>query len=95
MIIIHTQTTFVAPHRQKSKSSVAYVILEGKLVLSLYDKSGKNYEQILLDSSNPSANKIIRLSPQVFRSVQSLSEYVVFIEIAEGPFEDSDTIWMK
>ena len=94
MIIMHTQSTFVAPHKQKHRNSMSYYVIEGKLRLSLYDDEGKEYEQISLGTSDQSENKIIRLEPQIFRSVKSLSEYAIFVEIAQGPFNDSDTIWM-
>ena len=95
MVMVHTQPTQVGPLKQNNRQSLSYYMIEGKLAVSFYTDDGKKYEQILLDASNQSENKIIRLEPQIFRSVKSLSAYAIFVEIAQGPFNDNDTIWMR
>jgi len=30
----------------------------------------------------------------MFRSLESKSDYFLFLEVASGPFKDSDTIWI-
>jgi len=37
----------------------------------------------------------IRLNAKQFRTVRSVTPFAIFLEVGTGPFQDSDTIWLK
>jgi hypothetical protein len=76
------------------KSSLSYHAIDGESVVNLHDDQGKSTHQFRI-SSGADGKKSLRLDANVFRSIRSLSDYFIFLEVASGPFEDSDTIWLK
>ena len=54
----------------------------------------KNIFCLLIYSiENETLSKSYRLRPDEFRLVKSISDYCIFLEVNNGPFEDKDTIW--
>ena len=43
-----------------------------------------------MNLKNPSH---IRLKANQYRTIKSLKKDTIFLEVSEGPFKDSDTIW--
>ena len=94
MLMVHTRPMLVGPLKQ-NKSSLSYHMLDGAAEILLHDDAGVAVRQIRLDSSDSSCASSVRLRANVFRSMQTLSPYALFLEVASGPFEDNDTIWLK
>jgi 8-oxo-dGTP diphosphatase len=96
MIMVHTKPTVVGAHKQL-KASLSYRMLEGELTVKLYDANGVFEKQYFLDShSNDWANFIsVRLNANEYRSIRSTSPFTIFFEVASGPFNDNDTIWIR
>lgn len=87
MIMIHCFPQEVGPLMQ-NKKSISFHVLYGTLELYLY----KYKLKILLDKDN---NISTRIPADSYRLIKSTNEFCIFIEVAEGPFKDSDTIWKK
>ncbi len=94
MLMAHTRPQAVGPLKQ-NKSSLSYHMLVGAAEIRLHDDSGAILSITRLDSDDPSAAQFARLQASTFRTFRTLSPYAVFLEIAGGPFEDQDTIWMN
>lgn len=95
MLMVHTVPTSVGPLKQH-KTSLSYHVLQGSLTIKLYDDQGAVRKEFLLGEGRPAALRAasLRLRASEFRSVHSTSP-AIFLEIASGPFRDSDTVWFN
>lgn len=96
MIMIHSKPSKVGPLKQL-KTSLSYHIIEGELVIELFDENGIKLKDYIVSNSNLNENSTIsiRLNAKQFRTVSSVSPFAIFLEVGSGPFQDSDTIWLK
>jgi 8-oxo-dGTP diphosphatase len=94
MLMVHTEPTLVGPLKQ-NKTSLSYHMLDGVAEIALLDDSGTVSRRMRLASSDNNHAHSVRLRANIFRSMQTVSPYAIFLEIASGPFEDNDTIWLK
>mgnify|MGYP001198938361 CR=1 FL=1 len=92
MLMIHVQPVVVGPLRQDTRS-LSYHVIEGELYIKIFDKKGKELYGHQLSIHNGS--QFLRLEASKFRSVNTLSQYAIFLEITNGPFKDEDTIWFN
>ena len=90
MIMIHTNKQIVGPLKQKKKY-IEYHILFGYLQISLIQKSRIKIFKLNIKGDH----KNLSIPANVFRTIESFSSPAIFLEIAEGPFKDSDTIWRQ
>jgi len=91
MYMFHSHPLSVGPLKQ-NKETISYHIIDGLLEISTKDNTNK----IILGSElfeNETLSKFYRLRPDEFRLVKSISDYCIFLEVNNGPFEDKDTIW--
>ena len=91
MYMFHSRPYSVGPLKQY-KESISYHIVDGLLEISTNNQDKK----IILGSElfeNETLSRSYRLKPNEFRMVESKSEYCIFLEVNNGPFKDSDTIW--
>jgi cupin fold WbuC family metalloprotein len=91
MIIVHTQHAYVPPHRHLNKSE-SFHIIEGKLSVFLFNDTGQIIDVIPM--GNLESNRIFyyRLSSSLYHSVLPESEFVVFHEVTNGPFNRKDMV---
>ena len=96
MIIIHTCPKNIGPLKQ-NKTSLSYHMIEGELAIKIFDDNGKMKSTLNLSANAEKSNTYIscRLKSGEFRSIESKTPYTIFLEVASGPFVDSDTIWYK
>lgn len=90
MYMFHSIPTSVGPLKQE-KETISYHIIDGILEIETEDKTN-----IVLSSDffqNTGASKSYRLKPSQYRVVKSKSDYCIFLEVNNGPFNDFDTIW--
>ena len=92
MLMIHTQQVIVGPLKQ-NKSSLSYHMLSGIANIELYNDLGERTRKIRIDSTDKLSASSVRLDASIFRSIQTISNYSIFLEIASGPFSDNDTVW--
>ena len=91
MYMFHSRPYSVGPLKQ-NKETISYHIVDGLLEISTNGQDKK----IILGSElfeNETLSKSYRLRPNEFRIVESKSDYCIFLEVNNGPFKDSDTIW--
>ncbi len=94
MLMVHTRPVHMGPLKQ-DKTSLSYHMLDGVADISLYDDTGVCGRTIRLDSNDNFSGRFVRLKANVFRSIQTISQYSVFLEVASGPFADDETVWMS
>jgi 8-oxo-dGTP pyrophosphatase MutT (NUDIX family) len=96
MLMIHTKPNSLGPLKQK-KTSLSYHIFEGSLMINMHDEKGLIIKKYFLGeaATSESGYLSLRLNAQDFRSIHSTSSYAIFLEVASGPFDDLDTIWMN
>lgn len=96
MIMIHSKPSKVGPHKQL-KTSLSYHIIEGELLVELFDDKGSQINDFLISNNKQKETGAIslRLDAKQYRAVSSRSPFAIFLEVASGPFQDSDTIWLK
>lgn len=91
MIIFHNRPQVINWHAQKKKTkSVYYICLEGQMEIVTWE-SGREHRIKL--GENIDDNKHANLPAFKYRRVITNSESSIFVEVAEGPFDDADTIW--
>lgn len=96
MIMVHTKPAKIGPLKQ-DKASISYHIIDGSIEVKIYDELEnikKLYTLKNLSFSDDELNSI-RIKPNDYRTVSSLSNYAIFLEITNGPFEDNDTLWLN
>tara|TARA_Y100000590_G_scaffold458802_2_gene614354 strand:+ start:278 stop:760 length:483 start_codon:yes stop_codon:yes gene_type:complete len=92
MLLVLLKPQLIKPHKQE-KSIISYHVLDGAAALKIYDDNGDvEFEENL--SSSETGIQHIRLEANRFRSIESLSDYFIYLEITTGPFQESDTIWL-
>jgi len=91
MLIIHVQNTYVVPHKHLKKSE-SFHIIEGALSVFLFDDDGRVIETIRMGEAKSGRVFYYRLSSCIYHSVLPESEFVVFHEVTNGPFDRQDMI---
>ena len=90
MLIMHILPVKVGPLKQK-KSFLSYHIIEGEIFIKTYDNNGNKKSEHQL--STYEGSQFLRLEADKYRSITTLSPFAIFLEVANGPFKDDDTIW--
>lgn len=85
MLIVSHRETYVTPHRHLDKSE-SFMILEGSVVILLFDDSGALQNTIDMGSYASGKPFFYRMPPGQFHSLSIKSELLVFIESTKGPF---------
>lgn len=93
MLMVHTRPVHIGPLKQ-NKASLSYHMLDGVADISLYDDAGVRNWTVRIDSKEDACARFVRLNANVFRSIQTISQHSIFLEVANGPFADSDTVWL-
>ena len=94
MLIVHTNNTYVKPHKHINKIESFHVI-EGIADIIIFDDDGKISKVIPIGELGSGLNFYYRLAEPLFHSLIIKSEYLVFHETTNGPFRKEDTVWAK
>jgi cupin fold WbuC family metalloprotein len=92
MIIVHSKNTYVRPHKHINKSE-SMLVIDGLVDYYTFDFYGN---VVSVDSMGAySSGKIFYVSNRnsSFHSIIIHSDWLVFLEITQGPFDKSDTIF--
>jgi len=94
MLMIHPQQCDVGPLKQ-DKTSLSYHMIDGELEIKLYDNSGLQVSSQTISSQDGSVSRSVRLNANQYRSIHTKTPHAIFLEVASGPFMDSDTVWFN
>lgn len=92
MLIVHTNDTYVRPHKHNDKIE-SFHIIEGELDVVIFDENGDINQIINMGTSNSGKVFYYRLSKFCFHTVVPVSDIVVFHETTNGPFDRKDTVF--
>lgn len=95
MLMIHAVPISTGPLRQNNDSSVSYHMMRGALEITLHHGGtlGDIVHYVERRADQPSSQSSIRVPARVFRTIRTVTDSAVFIEVQSGPFSDSDTEW--
>jgi len=92
MFIVLAKDAYVRPHKHLNKCESLH-ILEGLVDVVIFDKDGKIVEVIKLGDYSSGNKFYYRISDPYFHTLLVRSNFLVFHEITNGPFNKTDTIF--
>ena len=92
MIIVHTNDAYVRPHKHLRRCESFHVI-EGIADVIIYDDKGNPLETIKIGDYNSGRNFYCRIPQAYFHSLIIRSDFLVFHETTQGPFDKTDTVF--
>ena len=92
MLIVHAKHAYVPPHKHIGKSE-SFHIIEGRLKVVLFDDGGNKTDEIAMGDVASGRTFFYRLSEARFHTVIPETDWVVFHEVTNGPFDRADTLF--
>ncbi len=92
MVIVHSKETYIRPHNHPGKS-VSYHVVEGRADMVLFDGKGAVVDVTPMDVFGSGKTYFHRIQEPHFYTPVVRSDYFVFHEITNGPFQPSDTVY--
>lgn len=92
MLIVHAVGNYVQPHKHIGKSE-SFHIIEGRLRVILFDDEGTKTGDVEMGDLSSGRAFYYRLSEDRFHTVVPETDWVVFHEVTNGPFERSETVF--
>ena len=92
MMIVHMRDAYVRPHKHMTKSESFHIIV-GTVDIFLFDENGSIVEVFQMGDYSSGRPFYYRLAEARYHSLMVTSDYVVFHETANGPFDRSDTVF--
>jgi cupin fold WbuC family metalloprotein len=90
MIIVHEKDTYVRPHKHIGKSESIHII-EGKVDVVVFDELGQILKVIQMGDYESNKPFIHRMQIPTYHTLIIRSEYLIFHEITNGPFDRINT----
>ena len=91
MVMVHAGGVYIRPHKHLDKSE-SFHIIEGRLKVFLFDDAGKLTQTIQMGEPGSGDVFFYRLQSSVYHSVLPESDFVVYHEVTNGPFDPARTI---
>lgn len=91
MFIVHTKDTYVRPHKHLHKVESIFVV-EGRADIMVFDNKGRIDRLIRMGAYESGRTFYYRIDHPVYHSMIIKSEYFIFHEVTNGPFNKSETI---
>lgn len=82
MIICLLKGSYIRAHRHPKHKSESYHVIQGTLLVALFDDQGKEKEVITLNEGTP----YYRMKNGIYHRPVPVSDYVIYHEVYEGPF---------
>ncbi len=96
MIIALKKGSYIQPHIHPNGKSEAYNVIKGKMIVNVFNKSGKKIKIIKMGELRSGLNFYYRMSKGYFHMPVAISKYCVYHEIYSGPFlKDKDVRFPK
>jgi len=94
MLIVHARGTYVRPHKHLHKSESFHVI-EGEVDVIVFDDSGELMEVLQMGAYRSGLPFYYRIDEALFHTLLIKSEFLVFHETTNGPFNRADTVFAE
>ena len=90
MIVVHTNKTYVKPHKHFNKSETLHVI-EGTATVIIFDNNGKIKQKFKIGDYKSGYPFLYKMEKNIYHSFIFHSKYFVFKETTKGPFDIKKT----
>ena len=92
MFIVHPRGAYVRPHKHLNRSE-SIIIIEGEADYVVFDDEGNAKENIPMGDYKSGKSFYQSTRVGAFHSLVIHSEWLVFLEITQGPFNRKDTVF--
>lgn len=92
MLIVHTNETYVRPHKHLGKSESTHII-QGEVDVVIFDETGTITDVLQLGDYASGKTFYYRISDPLYHTLLIRSEIIVFHETTNGPFDLTDTVF--
>jgi len=86
MLVVTTRDSYVAPHRHLTKSET-FLVIEGQADALLFDDDGTLASIVAMGPAQTGRSFFYRMPHRRFHALRVLSDHVVFLESAKGPYD--------
>ena len=90
MLIVHHRSCYVRPHRHEGKGE-SLIVIEGEALGFTFDDRGGIESALRLGTAGSGGRFSYIMPAGVWHGMVILSEWLVFVEAAPGPFERAAT----
>lgn len=94
MLIVHTKNAYVTPHKHINKSESVHVI-EGIVDVVIFNEAGEIEDLIKMGDYASGRVFYYRMEKDCYHTFIIKSDFLVFHEAVNGPFNKSDTIFSE
>jgi cupin fold WbuC family metalloprotein len=91
MLIVHSRSPYVPPHRHLNKSE-SFHIIEGLLTVFIFGEDGTVQKMIPMGDAGSGKAFYYRLSSNLYHTIWLESDFVVFHEVTNGPFDPKESV---
>ncbi len=92
MLIVHTRGTYVRPHKHLNKSESVHII-EGEVDIVFLDEAGDVRDVVRLGDFRSGRDFYCRANWPLYHTLLIATDFLVFHEITNGPFQREDTVF--
>src|SRR5205814_433650 len=92
MVIVNTLGTYVRPHRHPPGKDESYYIMEGAMVVFIFDANGKVVRHVEMGEYQSGKSVLYRLSASIWHLPVPLTDWVVYHEMLTGPFQKETSV---
>jgi len=92
MFIVFTKGAYVRPHKHPNKS-ISYHIVEGSADIVVFDEEGNIVDVVQMSDYSSGKKFYHRIFDPYYYTPILRSDFLVFHEITNGPFKESDTVF--
>ena len=94
MIIVHPKNAYVRPHKHLNKAE-SMTVLRGEVDYIYFDEKGAVIEIINMAGTTSKKPFYQTIRTEIFHTLVIKSEWLVFLEVTQGPFKREDTVFAK
>ena len=94
MFIIHPRGAYIRPHKHLNKIE-SMLIIDGEVDYVIFDEEGKIKNIVCMGSFESKKPFYHTIRKDTFHTLLIKSEWLVFLEITQGPFNEKDTIYAE
>jgi cupin fold WbuC family metalloprotein len=92
MLIVHEKNTYIRPHKHLNKTESVHLI-EGLADFVVFDDEGNIKDVLQLGEYGSTRGFFCRMSEPLYHTLLIHSEFLIFHETTNGPFNRSDTLF--
>lgn len=94
MFIVHTNETYVRPHKHVGKAE-SFSIIEGRVDVVIFHDDGSIRQVIEMAAPGAGLPFYYRLADPIFHTLLIRSEVLVFHEVTQGPFLREQSVFAE